>query len=68
MPLSQKRRLSHLAYTLSANGKLKVYDGGCSDAANCMSLLWDSYDTLEQEQGIQGLQIDSIPGVILCIL
>jgi hypothetical protein len=47
MPLSQKRGLNHLAYTLSANGKLKVYDGGCSDAAYCMFLLWDSYDTRE---------------------
>jgi hypothetical protein len=53
MPLSEKRRLNHLAYTLSlsANGKLKVLDGGCSDAAYCMFLLWDSYDTLEQEPG-----------------
>ena len=57
MPLSQKRGLNHLAYTLSVDGKLKVLAGGCSDAAYCMFLLWDSDDTLEQEPGIQGREL-----------
>jgi hypothetical protein len=67
MQFSQKRRLNHLACTISAEGKLKVLAGGCSDAAPCMFLLWNSFNTLEQVPGIQGLQIDSIRRVIFML-
>jgi hypothetical protein len=65
--ISQKHRLNHLACTISAEGKLKVLAGGCSNAAPCMFIFWDSFDTLEQVSGIQGLQIDSIRRVIFML-